>query len=87
MSLSILLPYLVCFKVSSFLQDHGIGEKEYAQVIRHQYEKKFGRFGEAVVESNMTVMSEGFKRVQDSRENSRRAKGASVRARAGRNAK
>ena len=27
--------------------------------------KKFGRFGEAVVESNMTVMTQGFERVQE----------------------
>ena len=30
-----------------------------------QYEKKFGRFGDAVVTSNMTVMTEGFSRVQE----------------------
>ncbi len=53
------------FRVSSFLQDHDIGEGEYESVIRKQYEKKFGRFGEAVVESNMTVMKEGFSRVTE----------------------
>ena len=30
-----------------------------------QYQKKFGRFGDAVVASNMTVMTEGFARVQE----------------------
>ena len=53
------------FKVSSFLQDHSIGEEEYTSVIRHQYEKKFGRFGDAVVDSNMKVMREGFEKVQE----------------------
>ncbi len=53
------------FRVSSFLNDHKIGEGEYESVIRAQYEKKFGRFGHAVVESNMTVMKEGFSRVTE----------------------
>ena len=44
------------FKVSSFLKDHNIGEEEYSEIVRNQYEKKFGRFGDAVVESNMKVM-------------------------------
>ena len=49
------------FKVSTFLQDHEIGHDEYETVIHKQYEKKFGRFGEAVVESNMTVMKRGLR--------------------------
>lgn len=53
------------FAVSSFLQDHRINRDEYLGVIRKQYEKKFGRFGEAVVESNMQVMEEGFKQVTE----------------------
>ncbi len=53
------------FKVSSFLKDHKIGEEEYTNVIHHQYEKKFGRFGHAVVESNMQVMRDGFEKVQE----------------------
>ncbi len=51
------------FKVSSFLQDHEISEEQYEAVIRKQYQKKFGRFGDAVVDSNMTVMKEGFSQV------------------------
>ncbi|MBI97257.1 MAG: oxidoreductase, partial [Verrucomicrobiales bacterium] len=51
------------FRVSSFLKDHNIGEEEYHQIVRDQYEKKFGRFGKAVVESNMEVMLGGFERV------------------------
>ena len=46
------------FAVSSFLKDHGIDEEQYTQVIRKQYEKKFGRFGDAVVDSNMEVMAQ-----------------------------
>lgn len=33
--------------------------------VEKQYHKKFGRFGEAVVSSNMKVMSEGFARVTE----------------------
>jgi pyruvate-ferredoxin/flavodoxin oxidoreductase len=53
------------FRVSSFLKDNGITEEQYSQTVRKQYEKKFGRFGEAVVASNMTVMEQGFSRVQE----------------------
>ncbi|MFP6895399.1 MAG: 2-oxoacid:acceptor oxidoreductase family protein [Roseibacillus sp.] len=51
------------FAVSSFLEDHEISHDKYVSVIRKQYEKKFGRFGEAVVESNMQVMEQGFQQV------------------------
>jgi pyruvate-ferredoxin/flavodoxin oxidoreductase len=53
------------FRVSSFLRDHQIGEEAFYQTVRQQYRKKFGRFGDAVVESNMKVMEEGFRRVQE----------------------
>ena len=53
------------FKVSSFLQDHHIQENEYRDVVYKQYQRKFGRFGEAVVESNMKVMDGGFERVKE----------------------
>ena len=53
------------FRVSSFLADYGITEEKFEAVVRKQYEKKFGRFGEAVVLSNMTVMTEGYARVQE----------------------
>jgi len=51
------------FRVSSFLEDYRIGEEEFLKTVRNQYVKKFGRFGDAVVESNMTVMQEGFQQV------------------------
>src|SRR5882762_763751 len=53
------------FRVSPFLKIFGITEENFTSVVRHQYEKKFGRFGEAVVNSNMEVMEQGFSRVQE----------------------
>jgi pyruvate-ferredoxin/flavodoxin oxidoreductase len=53
------------FRVSPFLKTFGITEEQFHAVVRKQYEKKFGRFGEAVVTSNMTVMTEGFSRVAE----------------------
>ena len=51
------------FKVSPFLQHNSVDEKQFLTVVENQYNKKFGRFGEAVVASNMTVMREGFEQV------------------------
>jgi pyruvate-ferredoxin/flavodoxin oxidoreductase len=51
------------FRVSPFLSEYGISDERFQEVVRAQYERKFGRFGEAVVASNMTVMTEGFARV------------------------
>ncbi len=53
------------FKVSPFLEEYGISEEQFLETVRAQYQKKFGRFGDAVVDSNMTVMTEGFSRVQE----------------------
>lgn len=53
------------FRVSPFLKSFGISEEQFHKVVKKQYEKKFGRFGEAVVASNMTVMTEGFSRVSE----------------------
>ncbi len=55
------------FRVSPFLQIYGISEEQFRSVVRKQYEKKFGRFGDAVVTSNMTVMDEGFSLVKEIR--------------------
>ena len=55
------------FRVSPFLKTYGIAEEKFHESVRKQYEKKFGRFGEAVVASNMTVMEEGFRRVTEIR--------------------
>jgi len=53
------------FRVSPFLKTFGITEENFHKVVHKQYVKKFGRFGDAVVASNMTVMTEGFSRVTE----------------------
>ncbi len=53
------------FRVSPFLGDNRIGADRFKEVVRAQYDAKFGRFGQAVVESNMAVMTQGFARVQE----------------------
>ncbi len=53
------------FRVSPFLKTFGITEEQFQSVVRAQYVKKFARFGDTVVESNMTVMNEGFSRVTE----------------------
>ncbi len=53
------------FGVSSFLRDNDIDAATFEGIVRAQYEKKFGRFGKAVVASNMTVMTDGFSRVRE----------------------
>src|SRR4029078_5897816 len=45
----------------------GISEETFLSTVKKQYQKKFGRFGEAVVTSNMLVMEQGFSRVQEIR--------------------
>ncbi|MCP3964021.1 MAG: oxidoreductase, partial [bacterium] len=52
------------FRLSSFLKQNKIGQEHFREVVRKQYQKKFGRLGEAVVESNMRVMTGGFERVR-----------------------
>ena len=53
------------FRVSSFLKDNDVSEETFYGIVRSQYKKKFGRLGDAVVESNMKVMAEGFSRVSE----------------------
>jgi pyruvate-ferredoxin/flavodoxin oxidoreductase len=53
------------FKVSGFLEDYDVTDTRFREIVRDQYNKKFGRFGDAVVESNMTVMTHGFEWVQE----------------------
>ena len=53
------------FKVSGFLEDYNVSDARFREIVRDQYDRKFGRFGDAVVESNMTVMTKGFELVQD----------------------
>jgi pyruvate-ferredoxin/flavodoxin oxidoreductase len=51
------------FRVSPFLKTFAIDEEQFRKIVHKQYVKKFGRFGDAVVASNMTVMTEGWSRV------------------------
>ncbi len=51
------------FKVSPFLQQYNIPSEEFLSTVNEQYKKKFGRFGEDVVTSNMMVMDAGFTQV------------------------
>jgi pyruvate-ferredoxin/flavodoxin oxidoreductase len=53
------------FRVSPFLRHNEISDETFLTTVKKQYEKKFGRFGEAVVKSNMEVMEQGFSRVQE----------------------
>ncbi len=47
------------FAVSGMLDEYGVSNERYREIVRAQYVKKFGRFGDAVVESNMEVMTKG----------------------------
>ena len=55
------------FAVSPLLKDFGIDQKQFREVVHKQYVKKFGRLGEAVVKSNMEVMTQGFELVREIR--------------------
>ena len=53
------------FAVSPMLQEFGITQEQYRDVVHKQYVKKFGKLGDAVVESNMEVMMQGFSQVKE----------------------
>jgi len=53
------------FRVSHLLQEFGITQEQYREVVYKQYVKKFGKLGEAVVQSNMEVMLQGFDQVKE----------------------
>ncbi|MDJ0841152.1 MAG: 2-oxoacid:acceptor oxidoreductase family protein [Acidobacteriota bacterium] len=53
------------FSVSPFLTEYAIPEEAFQEVVRKQYDKKFGRFGNEVIESNMKVMLRGFSEVRE----------------------
>ncbi|MCA9001043.1 MAG: 2-oxoacid:acceptor oxidoreductase family protein, partial [Planctomycetes bacterium] len=53
------------FAVSPFLENNDVDIEHFHATVRRQYVKKFGRFGDAVVESNMAVMMAGFERVAE----------------------
>jgi pyruvate-ferredoxin/flavodoxin oxidoreductase len=53
------------FAVSPLLGQFGIDAEHFREVVHRQYRKKFGRLGDAVVSSNMEVMTQGFERVRE----------------------
>jgi pyruvate-ferredoxin/flavodoxin oxidoreductase len=53
------------FRVSTLLKEFGITQEQYRAVVREQYVKKFGKLGEAVVDSNMEVMMQGYSQVTE----------------------
>ena len=55
------------FAVSPLLQEFGITQEQFREVVHRQYVKKFGRLGDAVVNSNMEVMTQGLERVREIR--------------------
>jgi len=55
------------FAVSPLLGEFRITHEQFLEVVHEQYLKKFGRLGDAVVNSNMEVMKQGFERVREIR--------------------
>jgi pyruvate-ferredoxin/flavodoxin oxidoreductase len=53
------------FAVSRLLNEFGITPEQYREVVYKQYVKKFGKLGDAVVASNMEVMTQGFEQVKE----------------------
>jgi len=55
------------FAVSPMLGEFGITQEQFRDAVHKQYIKKFGRLGDAVVKSNMEVMTKGFELVREIR--------------------
>ncbi len=55
------------FAVSPLLEEFNISREQFREVVHKQYIKKFSRLGEAVVASNMEVMTQGFELVREIR--------------------
>ena len=53
------------FAVSPMLKDFGITPEQFRDAVHKQYVKKFGKLGDAVVTSNMEVMTKGFELVRE----------------------
>jgi len=53
------------FAVSTLLNEFGVSQDQFRAVVHKQYVKKFGKFGDAVVQSNMEVMIQGFEQVTE----------------------
>src|SRR5213594_962056 len=55
------------FAVSPLLDEFRSSQEQFRAVVHKQYVKKFGRLGDAVVKSNMEVMTQGFELVREIR--------------------
>ncbi len=55
------------FAVSPMLEEFRITPEQFRDAVHKQYVKKFGKLGEAVVNSNMEVMTKGFELVREIR--------------------
>jgi pyruvate-ferredoxin/flavodoxin oxidoreductase len=53
------------FSVSPMLRDFRITPEQFRDAVHKQYVKKFGKLGDAVVSSNMEVMTKGFALVRE----------------------
>src|SRR5579871_1844852 len=53
------------FACSGLLDEFGITKDQFKEVVHKQYVKKFGKQGDAVVQSNMEVMLQGWERVKE----------------------
>ena len=53
------------FRVSPLLKEFAITPEQYREVVYKQYVKKFGKLGDAVVQSNMEIMAQGFEQVKE----------------------
>jgi pyruvate-ferredoxin/flavodoxin oxidoreductase len=53
------------FAVSPMLKDFRVTEEQFRDAVHKQYVKKFGKLGDAVVASNMEVMTKGFELVRE----------------------
>ena len=53
------------FRVSTLLNEFGITQEQYRKVVHKQYVSKFGKLGDAVVQSNMEVMMQGYELVKE----------------------
>ncbi|OFW37436.1 MAG: oxidoreductase [Acidobacteria bacterium RIFCSPLOWO2_12_FULL_67_14] len=53
------------FSVSPMLKEFGITPEQFRDAVHKQYVKKFGKLGDAVVNSNMEVMTKGFELVRE----------------------
>jgi pyruvate-ferredoxin/flavodoxin oxidoreductase len=53
------------FAVSGLLDEFGITQAQYQEVVFKHYVRKFGKQGEAIIQSNMEVMLQGWDRVKE----------------------